>query len=492
MKISLKWKTIILVVSVIAVISVVMIAAIAIGGNSIIRSQYSERSLEISGIAAVSVDAEQVRAVRDAVLEIYESAENKVTSEEWGTPEFEAYVSLYAGIEQMPEYIAVREDLRRIQDVSDVDCFYIVYLDMENVRYVYLVDAAYEDACPPGCIDPFYAGEEIMDRTDPYRNFLPNITNTAEYGWLLATGRPIRTEDGEFVGYACVDYSMNDIMAKQGFYVRLVGLIMVFIAVLSGAACILLVDRFAVKPLNTLSSAAANYVTGDSGVTQYKFAELDIHSGDELETLSDSMKQMERDMNEHITNLLAATKELKVTKQYAAHMGNIANRDALTGVRNKRAFDAECQRLDGLIEKGEARFAIAMIDLNYLKLINDNYGHDKGNTALQTLCRIVCNIFKRSPVFRIGGDEFTVTLENRDLEDADRLLKQLDDVVRGRASDPSLEPWEQSSAAVGCAVYEPGQDKSAEDVLKRADELMYRRKKEMKALRGDEAPWETT
>ena len=56
------------------------------------------------------------------------------------------------------------------------------------------------------------------------------------------------------------------------------------------------------------------------------------------------------------------------------------------------------------IQKGEKKLGIAIVDLNFLKKINDTYGHEKGNLAIKKLCFIICHIFQHSPVFRIGGD----------------------------------------------------------------------------------------
>ena len=54
------------------------------------------------------------------------------------------------------------------------------------------------------------------------------------------------------------------------------------------------------------------------------------------------------------------------------------------------------------------------IDLNNLKTINDTYGHDKGNIAIMKLANMICEVFSKSPVFRIGGDEFAVILFKKD------------------------------------------------------------------------------
>ena len=79
-------------------------------------------------------------------------------SDDWGSPEFETYVAQYKAIEKMDDYKALHADLRRMQDSVDVDCLYSIWVDEVNESYVYMVDAATEDAYPIGCIDPFYVG----------------------------------------------------------------------------------------------------------------------------------------------------------------------------------------------------------------------------------------------------------------------------------------------------------------------------------------------
>ena len=92
-------------------------------------------------------------------------------------------------------------------------------------------------------------------------------------------------------------------------------------------------------------------------------------------------------------------------------------------------------------------------------------------------------MFRHSPVFRVGGDEFIVILRGQDLENIDALradfLSQVSEVY-------TPEPWKQISAAIGVAFYDRERDSGIEDALKRADQEMYEMKKAMKALREDE------
>ncbi len=190
------------------------------------------------------------------------------------------------------------------------------------------------------------------------------------------------------------------------------------------------------------------------------------------------------EIDEHMKNLLSTKKELNDTKHLASEMNELAKKDSLTGIRNKTAYDSEARRIDWKIADGKNEFGIAMIDLNFLKRINDTYGHEQGDIAIKKLCSIICNIFKHSPVFRIGGDEFVVILEKDDLAGIEHLIQQFNAKIELLSKDENLEPWEQVSAAIGCAFFE-SRDTSVADVFRRADQEMYKRKKQMKGERVD-------
>ncbi len=76
-------------------------------------------------------------------------------------------------------------------------------------------------------------------------------------------------------------------------------------------------------------------------------------------------------------------------------------------------------------------------------------------------------------------------LKGNDYDHYDELTDSLNSAIETMSADPSLEPWEKVSAAIGAAFYDPTVDKDIDDLLKRADAAMYERKKEMKAIRKD-------
>ena len=97
---------------------------------------------------------------------------------------------------------------------------------------------------------------------------------------------------------------------------------------------------------------------------------------------------------------------------------------AMTSVRNKADYGAYMQKLQDLIDNHTEglMFAIGVFDCDNLKYINDFYGHDKGDIYIKKASQLICRTFKHSPVFRIGGDEFAVILENEDFRDRDKLF----------------------------------------------------------------------
>ena len=185
-------------------------------------------------------------------------------------------------------------------------------------------------------------------------------------------------------------------------------------------------------------------------------------------------------INEMVDRLKSTMDELMTTQQHAHAMSELATKDSLTGIRNKTAYDEHIRQLEQEMVVGRPVFGLAMIDLNNLKVINDSYGHDKGDIALIGLSNLICEIFSHSAVFRLGGDEFACILKDRDYRISAVLINEFKKKIAETSGDERLQPWERISAAIGYATYDPSLDKNAESVLMRADQEMYECKKMMK------------
>ena len=157
----------------------------------------------------------------------------------------------------------------------------------------------------------------------------------------------------------------------------------------------------------------------------------------------------------------------------------MARRDYLTGVRNSNAYREYILSIDSEIASGKepAPFGIVMFDVNDLKLINDTRGHSFGDEIIQRASRMICEIYKHSPIFRVGGDEFVAVLSEHDYEQRDDLIRKLreESLANKRSrSGPVL--------ACGMAVFDPEIDNGADSVYARADQLMYSDKKALKSM----------
>ena len=474
-KLSLRYKAILLIILFGVLLGFVSIGISAVVINRLINNNYRKRAENISSTLAVTIDPGKVETLKNNVLRIYESCDEKVLSSEWGSDAFNAYIAKFSSIEQTPEYQELLTFIRSEQDVNDVNCLYLWWLDQKQEVFLYLIDGSYDDQVPVGVIDPLYdINRYLLDNPDS--KMTPYITNTEEYGWLVTAAMPIHSQkDGSLLAYATVDLSMNAIKAEVRRYLfLLLGTFIVLTAILI-VIYSRVMDGMLIKPIKLLSDTATRYYRNkDLTGIHHAFSELKIKTGDEIEELSESLKQMEFDMNNNIMNLLHVTNELNTTKDQVQQMNKLAYKDGLTGVKNRLAYDQKMEELSQKAKNGYRSFGMAVIDLNDLKHINDTYGHERGNLSILSIAKKICNTFAHSPVFRIGGDEFVVILENTDFQNRDKLIQQFEASLK----EPAENPWEQVTAAIGYVVYNEGE--TIEELFDRADHTMYQRKQQMK------------
>lgn len=161
-------------------------------------------------------------------------------------------------------------------------------------------------------------------------------------------------------------------------------------------------------------------------------------------------------------------------------LSELMQKDALTSVKNRTAYERYIAGIEKAIESGsQKQVAIVMCDINNLKTINDNLGHEAGDEYIKNCCRAMCEIYKHSPVFRIGGDEFIIVLAGEDYDSRDIHMAN----IRQRIEDASsnTDPTQKISFAIGMAEFDPSKDTKIADTAKRADAFMYLDKATMKA-----------
>jgi diguanylate cyclase (GGDEF)-like protein len=235
--------------------------------------------------------------------------------------------------------------------------------------------------------------------------------------------------------------------------VALVALIIISIFI---AITIILIKRI-LRPLNELAISADSIIEGKYDM------QLDETVDAEIFALGNALKKTA----DRVSN-------------YMNYINALAYRDALTGVKNVAAYNEMIVDVERRMRSGEKlNFAILVADINMLKLTNDVFGHEIGNQLIIKSAKIICTTFKHSPVFRIGGDEFVVMLENSDLENVDSLIAIMD----SHCSRETVSAEEQSvpvSIARGIAVYNSDFHVSYADIFDRADREMYAHKSTVK------------
>ena len=144
----------------------------------------------------------------------------------------------------------------------------------------------------------------------------------------------------------------------------------------------------------------------------------------------------------------------------------LASKDSLTGIRNRHSYIQAKERLNQQIENLEiSEFAVVICDINGLKVVNDTMGHQAGDELIRAACNRICDIFKHSRVYRIGGDEFAIICQGKDYENITDLLHKMS-VANNNQKDVQI--------AFGMARFCLGE--SVEDVIESADQLMYEHK----------------
>ena len=213
--------------------------------------------------------------------------------------------------------------------------------------------------------------------------------------------------------------------------------------------------RRLVRPLQELTVAAKQVADGNLHV------DIKHRSKDEVGLLAESFRQTVIQLDHYFTNI-----------------NMLAYEDSLTGLQNKTAYMDNKQNLQVRFHERNLRFSLVVLDLNGLKDVNDHWGHAIGDSFIAHAAELIREVFVSYPIYRIGGDEFVVILEEDDYYKHDILLQKFTKAIlyANRINNGIIKV----SVASGIAHFDPSIDSSYDDVFKRADNEMYQCKSKMK------------
>lgn len=337
----------------------------------------------------------------------------------------------------------------------DIDWAYITSLvdeiSLYETGYAFLIDESYNVVYSK----ELESGTNITDFSDELQGIDKEelIRNDKVYE-LTLKGKDKTVAfsilaNGEYMAVAApeneINANFNALVSRVVALALATGLIFVFIT--------MQIAKTIIHPLKELDKAAQDIAHGNLDV------DLNICSNDEVGTLAESLSETAR--------------QLKVKINY---INNLAYSDKLTGVKNNTAYLQEVAFIKNDILQKKADFSVFVIDVNGLKYINDNFGHEVGNELIIKVTQMIAEVFGEENIYRIGGDEFAVILCDFPEKECERYEKAFDEIVENQKG----KIW--ASASIGYATYNKKMDSTYESVFNRADEDMYDKKVRMKAM----------
>lgn len=228
------------------------------------------------------------------------------------------------------------------------------------------------------------------------------------------------------------------------------------------------------RPLRRLENTAKMIKEGNLET------KVDIKSKDEIGMLAATFNNMTFKLKESISSLEQEIIEHRNTeeklKQTEKKLYSLSMTDELTGLYNRRGFLALSEQQLKLAARENKKMFLISADLDFLKLINDTMGHQKGDMAIINVANILKETFRESDIAaRIGGDEFVVFGADTPETNIETLVDRLRENLNAH-NDKVNEPLAELSLSYGFTVYDPRHPRSIEELFSEADKLMYQHK----------------
>jgi len=162
-----------------------------------------------------------------------------------------------------------------------------------------------------------------------------------------------------------------------------------------------------------------------------------------------------------------------------AQLTDLAVRDGLTGLYNRRHFDARLQHEWRRAARHRKPLAVLLIDIDFFKSVNDRFGHQRGDECLRNVAGVLDGRPRRSydVVARYGGEEFIVLLPESDLSGATMIANLLRQNVEARALEKDPETGRATTVSIGVACQVPPAPLGWEALVAEADAALYRAKR---------------
>jgi two-component system cell cycle response regulator len=166
--------------------------------------------------------------------------------------------------------------------------------------------------------------------------------------------------------------------------------------------------------------------------------------------------------------------QLQVLNQ---ELTGIARRDPLTGLGNRLALHEELELLEARVSRYGHRYCMALLDLDHFKAYNDTYGHQAGDAVLQAVAaELKIQARREDGLYRYGGEEFLCILPEQTLATGTIAAERMRSGLEALGIPHAGNVGGVLTLSAGMAVFDPDRTRSVAEVLKEADEALYRAK----------------
>ena len=252
---------------------------------------------------------------------------------------------------------------------------------------------------------------------------------------------------------ASVDNAIFIAYAQLAFF----GLLALLVAWFAG-------EKLIVSPIRMLTSRAARFGRGDFNAPMQPVTWIA-----EFQTLSAAFDDMARRLAEREEELRTAN----------SHLTQLATSDGLSGLANRRGFDARLEAEWQLAAELRQPVGLLMIDVDHFKLFNDRYGHLEGDHCLRGVGEVLLKISKGEADFgaRYGGEEFVLLLPGASMEKSIEIAERLRRAVECLSFINTQSPWGFVTVSIGVASLVPDDNDPSEKLVETADAGLYAAKR---------------
>ena len=360
------------------------------------------------------------------------------------------------------------------QKYVDLQLYLNDFIDRVGLMYLYIVvpvdeglinvisatsqaerDAGEEDY-ELGYLEQGYSKSELKHYLNSYNtDGISCFEENSDYGTYFTACKPLKNSSDEKVALLCADIDIKSLHKTIAQMMLLIGASVVGSIGVFSVVILLLIRKNVTGPLFALEKSArtfADEIKKSQSINEVEYEFPAVKTGNEVQSLAEAMRYVAISLKENAEK---------------------AETDALTGLKNMHAYiDAQSQ-INQSIESGTPTpFAIVVFDINNLKGVNDTLGHVAGDEYIRKGSKLICDTFKHSPVYRIGGDEFAVIAQGVDYENVDELMKE----IKKRNEENALA----GEVTVACGMKKHEREIDVASVFKKADDLMYQDKRNKK------------